>query len=52
MSKKSPVTKADLAKNAYKNQYGVIVICNDEEHQKKVYEQLLAAGHKLKVVTV
>lgn len=36
----------------YKEQYGVIVICDDEKQQQKVYERLLAEGYKLKVVTV
>jgi hypothetical protein len=36
----------------YKEQYGVIVMCNDEEHQRKVYEDLKKEGLKLKVVTV
>ncbi|GIZ09968.1 hypothetical protein [Flavobacterium sp. UMI-01] len=35
----------------YKQQYGVIVICKDEEEQKKVFEELQKKGHKLKVVT-
>lgn len=36
----------------YKEQYGVIVICEDEKKQQEVYERLLAEGYKLKVVTV
>ncbi len=36
----------------YKEQYGVIVMCNDERHQSKIYEELKAKGLKLKVVTV
>lgn len=36
----------------YKQQYGVIVICKDEKEQKEVYDQLLAEGLTLKVVTV
>ena len=39
------------AKNAYRQQYGVIVICRDEAHQRKVYDRLKARGHTLKVVT-
>lgn len=34
----------------YKEQYGVIVICKDEAHQKRVYEQLRAKHKKVKVV--
>ncbi|MEO2080593.1 MAG: hypothetical protein ABGW88_13615 [Leeuwenhoekiella sp.] len=36
----------------YKEQFGVIIHCQNEEHQKKIYEELKAKGHKLKVVTV
>jgi predicted 3-demethylubiquinone-9 3-methyltransferase (glyoxalase superfamily) len=35
----------------YKPQYGVIVICESEEEQKKVFEELQKEGKKLKVVT-
>lgn len=35
----------------YKPQYGVIVICENEEEQKKVFEDLQKKGMKLKVVT-
>jgi hypothetical protein len=35
----------------YKPQYGVIVICENEEEQKKVFEELQKKGMKLKVVT-
>lgn len=35
----------------YREQYGVIVICSDEDTQKRVFEGLQAiAGAKLKVV--
>lgn len=36
----------------YKEQYGVIVICEDEKQQQEVYERLLAEGLTLKIVTV
>ena len=36
----------------YKQQYGVIIVCKDEQHQSDLYKQLKQAGHKLKVVTV
>lgn len=36
----------------YKEQYGVIVICENEEKQKAVFEELQKKGLKLKVVTV
>ena len=35
----------------YKQQYGVIVICENEDEQKKVFEELQKQGKKLKVVT-
>ena len=35
----------------YKQQYGVIVICENEEEQKKVFQELQEQGKKLKVVT-
>ena len=52
-TKTSPVTAADLAKNAYKQQYGVIVICTDEAQQIEVYMTLQAQypKNKIKVVT-
>jgi hypothetical protein len=36
----------------YKPQYGVVVVCDDEKHQQKIYEQLAKLGLKLKVVCV
>ena len=36
----------------YKQQFGVIVICADEEEQKKIYELLKAKGLTLKIVAV
>ena len=35
---------------SYKEQYGVIVMCKDEEEQKKIYEELLKRGYECKVV--
>ena len=35
-----------------KEQFGVIVICNDEAHQEETYNQLLEEGYTVKVVTV
>ncbi|MGV9003940.1 hypothetical protein [Flavobacterium sp.] len=35
----------------YKPQYGVIVICESEDEQKAVFEELQKSGKKLKVVT-
>ena len=39
-------------KYTYKPQYGVIVICSDEKHQKQVFEHLKQFGYKLKIVSV
>lgn len=36
----------------YKNQYGVIVICNSEQEQENVYNRLSNEGYTCKVVTV
>lgn len=36
----------------YQNQFGVIVECESEAHQKRVFDELQAAGHKVKVVVV
>lgn len=36
----------------YSNQFGVLVECTDEKHQERIYNELQAAGHKVKVVTV
>jgi hypothetical protein len=49
-SKRNPVTKADLAKNGYREQYGVIIVCNDEKHQKKIYGKLNRQGLKCRVL--
>ncbi len=37
--------------NRYREQYGVIVICSNEDHQRDVYERLRNEGHKVRVVT-
>ncbi len=39
-------------KYQYKPQWGVIVICESEQHQKKVFEELKKKGYKLKIVNV
>ena len=36
----------------YKEQYGVIVICKNEDEQKAIFEELQKKGLTLKVVTV
>lgn len=49
----SPATAADLAKNAYRQQWGVIVICHDEKEQIRVYDELKKKypDNRIKVVT-
>jgi hypothetical protein len=42
-----PSTSPD---NSYDSQYGVIVICSDEDSQKNTYERLLADGYNCRVV--
>lgn len=34
----------------YAEQYGVIVICEGEEHQRRVFEDLKSSGHEVRVV--
>jgi hypothetical protein len=41
-----------MSNYSYKQQYGVIVICEDEKEQQEVYEMLQKLGLTLKVVTV
>lgn len=41
-----------MGKYTYKPQYGVIVICANENEQKEVYERLQKEGLTLKVVNV
>lgn len=36
----------------YKEQYGVIVVCQSENEQKAIFEELKKKGLTLKVVTV
>jgi len=36
----------------YRPQYGVIVMCENEQHQKEVFEKLKEMGYKLKIVVV
>ena len=40
----------DTGEGRYKEQYGVIVICESEGAQEAVYNELSAAGHKCRVV--
>lgn len=36
----------------YREQYGVIVLCDDERRQARTYNALRRAGYRCKVVTV
>ncbi len=40
----------DPGEDRYKEQYGVIVICDDEQQQEVVYNDLKEAGYTVKVV--
>ena len=44
----------DMAKKtyAYKPQWGVIVICENEKQQREIFEELKKKGYKLKIVNV
>jgi len=44
-------TKSEVSIN-YQNQYGVIVTCDSEAHQQRVYDELIEAGYPCKVVVV
>lgn len=37
-------------KPAYRQQYGVIVLCDDEPHHQRVFRHLKELGYKVKVV--
>lgn len=43
-------TGGEPGQGAYREQYGVIVVCRDAAHQQQTYEALLAGGHECKVV--
>ena len=51
MSEKERVKKPTKQFN-YKEQYGVIVICDSEKHQMQIFDELKEKGLTLKVVTV
>lgn len=36
----------------YKQQYAVVVLCEDEKNQEAIYNRLKAEGYRLKVVAV
>lgn len=43
-----------LGKNGfkYKEQYGLIIVCKDTQHQEQLFNQLKSQGFKVKVVAV
>jgi hypothetical protein len=53
-----PMTKPTqpplLGKNGfkYKEQYGLIIVCKDAQHQEQLFNQLRNQDYKVKVVTV
>jgi hypothetical protein len=53
MNPKKPPPSAP-ARNGfnYRQQYGLVIVCRDEQHQARLYERLRKQGHKLKVVAV
>ena len=36
----------------YKEQFGVIVVCDSETHQERVYKVLTGSGYRCRVVVV
>lgn len=38
------------SKPAYRQQYGVIVLCDDEAHHQRVFRHLKELGYQVKVV--
>ena len=56
MAKKqnSPVTAADLQKNGYRQQWGLILLCDGEKDQAVMYQELQRRypRRKIRVVTV
>ena len=50
----TPAAKPAPGVNGYKyrEQFGAVIVCNDAGHQERLYDELLAAGHKVKVVCV
>lgn len=44
------ITGSDPGPGRYRSQYGVIVICSDEAEQRRIFQQLQAAGHTCRIV--
>lgn len=47
-----PAPDAPIPDDAYEPSYGVMVVCEDEEQQRTVYEKLQKEGYVLRVVAV
>lgn len=41
-----------MGKYTYKKQFGIVVVCESEEEQQRIYERLRKLGLKLKVVVI
>ena len=50
--KKQPTKMLGANGFKYQQQYGVIVMCNDEPHHQTIFEALRSLGLKCKVVAV
>ena len=50
-SSKKPGGQTRPPAKPYVPQYGVIILCETEKHQEKIYNLLRKEGHKCKVVT-
>ena len=44
--------KTERKSYAYRPQYGIVIVCQDEEEQIKLFNMLKEKGLKLKVVVV
>jgi hypothetical protein len=46
--------KQALGRNGfkYREQYGIIILCEDAKRQQRLYDKLKAQGYTLRVVTV
>lgn len=42
----------DVPFEHFVREYGVVVYCDDEPHQQRVYEELRAAGHRVRVASI
>ena len=47
---KSPLLNKERPKGRYREQYGVVVICENEKRQEEIFKALKTFGLKLRVV--